>query len=219
MTPSKTFHRSALALLAVGLALPALQASAQTKEPAKKLYCWNENGRKVCGDALPASAVDSARTELSVLSGRPVSALGEKLNAEQRAAAAESDRLARLAADAEVARKRREMAMVESYGTEDDLRRAFDERIVLVEEGLKTSRMSVANLRQSLLSLLRQANDTELQGKPVAKALAVNIQSQHADLLRQQAIMRDQMEERASLGADLEHAVERYRALKRPQTG
>lgn len=214
-------NRIALLLVAVALGASAANAAAQQKPGAakaeKKLYCWNENGRKVCGDALPASAVDSARTELSVRSGRPVSALGEKLNAEQRAAAAESDRLARLAADAEVARKRRELAMVESYGTEDDLRRAFDERIVLVEEGLKTSRMSVANLRQSLLSLLRQANDTELQGKPVAKALAVNIQSQHADLLRQQAIMRDQLEERASLGADLEHAVERYRALKQPQ--
>ncbi len=216
-------NRIALLLVAVALGASAADAAAQQKPGAakaeKKLYCWNENGRKVCGDALPASAVDSARTELSVRSGRPVSALGEKLNAEQRAAAAESERLARLAADAEVARRRRELAMVESYGTEDDLRRAFDERIVLVEEGLKTSRMSVANLRQSLLSLLRQANDTELQGKPVAKALAVNIQSQHADLLRQQSIMRDQMEERASLGADLEHAVERYRALKRPQTG
>ena len=214
-------NRIALLLVAVALGASAANAAAQQKPGAakaeKKLYCWNENGRKVCGDALPASAVDSARTELSVRSGRPVSALGEKLNAEQRAAAAESDRLARLAADAEVARKRRELAMVESYGTEDDLRRAFNERIVLVEEGLKTSRMSVANLRQSLLSLLRQANDTELQGKPVAKALAVNIQSQHADLLRQQAIMRDQLEERASLGADLEHAVERYRALKQPQ--
>ena len=214
-------NRIVLLLVAVALGASAANAAAQQKPGAakaeKKLYCWNENGRKVCGDALPASAVDSARTELSVRSGRPVSALGEKLNAEQRAAAAESDRLARLAADAEVARKRRELAMVESYGTEDDLRRAFDERIVLVEEGLKTSRMSVANLRQSLLSLLRQANDLELQGKPVAKALAVNIQSQHTDLLRQQAIMRDQLEERASLGADLEHAVERYRALKQPQ--
>ena len=200
------------------LVLP-VHGQQRAQQTEKKLYCWNENGRKVCGDALPANAVDAARTELSVRSGRPVGEVGEKLNAEQRAAAAEADRQAKLAAEAEVARKRRELAMVESYGTEDDLRRAFDERIVLVEEGLKTSRMSVANLRQSLLSLLRQANDLELQGQPVARPLASNIQSQHADLLRQQAIMRDQLEERASLGADLEHAVERYRALKRPKSG
>ena len=213
-------NRIVVPLVAIALCASAANAAAQQAgagKTEKKLYCWNESGRKVCGDALPASAVDSARTELSVRSGRPVGAVGEKLDAQQRAAAAEAERLAKQAADAEVARKRRELAMVESYGTEDDLRRAFDERIVLVEEGLKTSRMSVANLRQSLLSLLRQANDMELQGKPVAKALTVNIQSQHADLLRQQAIMRDQLEERASLGADLEHAVERYRTLKRPQ--
>jgi len=215
-------NRIALLLVAIALGASAPDAAAQQKpkpgatKAEKKLYCWNEAGRKVCGDALPASAVDSARTELSVRSGRPVGEVGQALNAEQRAAAAEADRLAKQAADAEVARRRRELAMVESYGTEDDLRRAFDERIVLVEEGLKTSRMSVTNLRQSLLSLLRQANDLELQGKPVGKALAGNIQSQHTDLLRQQAIMRDQLQERASLGADLEHAVERYRTLKRP---
>ena len=215
--------RIALLLVAIVLGASASTAAAQQKpgdaKTEKKLYCWNENGRKVCGDALPASAVDSARTELSLRSGRPVGAVGEKLDAGERAAAAAAGQRARLDAEAEVARKRRELAMVESYGTEDDLRRAFDERILLVEEGLKTSRMSVANLRQSLLSLLRQANDLELQGKPVAKPLAGNIQTQHADLLRQQAIMRDQLGERASLGADLEHAVERYRALKQPLAG
>ena len=76
--------------------------------------------------------------------------------------------------------------------------------------------MGVANLRQSLVSLLRQANDLELQGKPVPPALAGNIRSQHVDLLRQQAIMRQQLEERASLDAELEYAVERYHALRTP---
>ena len=38
---------------------------------------------------------------------------------------------------------------------EADLRRAYGERIVLVEEAIKTSHMGVANLRASLLSLLR----------------------------------------------------------------
>ena len=38
-------------------------------QPSKKLYCWNEHGRKVCGDALPPEAADSARTEISAKSG------------------------------------------------------------------------------------------------------------------------------------------------------
>ena len=117
------------------------------------------------------------------------------------------------------ARLRRERAMAESYETEADLRNAFGDRIVLVDEGLKTSRLGVANLRQSLVSLLRQANDLELQGKPVPPALAGNIRSQHVDLLRQQAILEQQVHDRASLGSDLDQALERYRALKTPDKG
>ncbi|MCW5580964.1 MAG: hypothetical protein KIS72_06480, partial [Luteimonas sp.] len=62
--------------------------------------------------------------------------------------------------------------------------------------------------------LLRQAAELELQSKPVGTALAGNIVRQHGDLLRQQAIMQEQLHDRASLGSDLDQALERYRALK-----
>ena len=45
----------AMAVLGTGIAW------AQTPPSEKKIYCWNEGGRKVCGDALPASAANSAR--------------------------------------------------------------------------------------------------------------------------------------------------------------
>ena len=58
---------STLAMALLGAMTAAL---AQTKSPTeKKIYCWNDAGRKVCGDALPASATDSARTEFSIKSG------------------------------------------------------------------------------------------------------------------------------------------------------
>ena len=52
------------------LALAATGAAAQTPANAdRKVYCWDEGSRRVCGDALPASAVDAARTEISARSG------------------------------------------------------------------------------------------------------------------------------------------------------
>lgn len=202
--------------LTCALLMPAMPALAQDKAPAKKIYCWNENGRKICGDALPADAVDSARTEISAKSGMAVRSVDRALSDEERAAAAAAQKQADLQADALAAQKRRDLAMVESYATEADLRRAYGERITLVEESLKTSRLGIINLRQSLLSLLRQAADLELQSRPVGKVLADNIVRQHGDLLRQQAIMQEQLHDRASLGSDLEQALERYRALKGP---
>lgn len=211
--------------LAVVLGVLATGVEAQNRrQPAKpaaekRLYCWDEGGQRVCGDALPAHAVDAARTELSARSGRPLAQVDEAMTPEERAAAEEAARQAEVAAAAEAARQRRERAMAESYETEEELRKAFDDRIVLVDEALKTSRMGVANLRLSLLTLLRQAADLELQGKAVPKQLAGNILTQHNDLLRQQGILRQQLEERAMLDADLEHALERYRALRQARDG
>lgn len=194
----------------------AMAASAQ-QSPEKKIYCWNEGGRKICGDSLPATATDAARTELSAKSGQRMSEVPRTLTTEERAAAAVAAKDAAAQAEAEATARRRDLAMVESYGTEDDLRRAYGERITLVEESLKTSRLGVGNLRQSLVALLKQAADLELQSQPVRKPLAENIVRQHADLLRQQAIMEQQQSDRASLGDDLEDALSRYRALKSPR--
>ncbi len=210
--------KTTIAGLACAFMLVTAAAAAQDRAPAKKIYCWNENGHKVCGDALPADAADAARTEISARTGITVRSVGRALTDDERAAAAGAHRQAALDAEAEAATKRRDLAMVESYATEDDLRRAYGERITLVEESLKTSRLGLANLRQSLLSLLRQAADLELQSKPVNKALTGNILRQHGDLLRQQAILEQQLQDRQSLGSDLEQALARYRALKSPET-
>ncbi|MGY0613056.1 hypothetical protein ACW7GZ_13940 [Luteimonas sp. A537] len=198
----------------IALATLPLAAVAQKAPANKKLYCWDEGGVQVCGDTVPASALDRARTEISAASGNRTGEVPRALTGDERTAAAADARAAAEAEMAEAERHRRDLAMVESYATENDLRRAYSERILLVDESLKTSELSIANLRQSLLSLLRQAAERELLEQPVGKALADGVRSQHGDLLRQQAIMERQLVDRASLGSDLDGALERYRAMK-----
>jgi hypothetical protein len=202
------------------LAMLPLAADAQRSgEVKKKLYCWNENGVQVCGDTLPPSAIDNARTEINPVSGLRTGQVPRALNRDERAAAADAAREVAREAEAEAAARRQDLAMVEAYVTEADLRRAYGERITLVEESLKTSRMGIAGLRQSLLSLLRQAAELELQAKPVRKPLVDSIVGQHADLLRQKAILERQLDDRASLANDLEEALRRYREMKAPTQG
>ena len=52
-------------LLAACAALAPAALAQKPDAPAKKLYCWNENGHRVCSDALPAEAVNRARDEIS----------------------------------------------------------------------------------------------------------------------------------------------------------
>jgi regulator of replication initiation timing len=214
----KTSH----AILACALATLPFAAAAQKRGVApasKKLYCWNENGIQVCGDALPPSAVDRARTEISAGSGLRTGEVPRALTPEERAAAAAEAVIAAEAAKREEATRRRDMAMSESYATEADLRRAYGERITLVEESIKSSRFSIDGLRQSLVAMLRQASELELEGKPVRPALANKILRQHDDLLRLQSMRDRQVLERAELASDLDQAVQRYREMKSAATG
>ncbi|QIL19626.1 hypothetical protein [Thermomonas sp. HDW16] len=210
-------NRILIAAIAIGLAALAGSGGlhAQTKTGAqKKIYCWNEGGSKVCGDALPANAADSARTEISTKSGMQTGQVARALTDAERTAAALAAETASKQAEADAMAQRRDLAMVESYMTEADLRRAYGERTELLDETLKASTLGVTNLRLSLLALLRQASDREMAGEVVPKSMTNTIRGQHDELLRQQQILVAQKKDRAALDADLQDAVARYRALK-----
>lgn len=200
------------ALLAVALstALLSTTASAQQKDKPKKLYCWDDGGQRVCSDTLPASAVSRQRTELNATTGSAISRVARALTAEERVVAAQQAK----AQESDADRLRREMAMVVSYTTEKDLQRAFQERFALVDEGLKSSSMAHTNLHKSLISLLRQANELELAGKPVGKALRNRILTQHRDLGLLLATQQRLQTERGTLQGEYERALLRYRELK-----
>lgn len=196
----------------------ALAAGAQDKAATKKLFCWNENGRKVCGDALPTSAVDSERTELSGHSGLRIGAVDRALNDEERARhETEQKRLAAEVEAAETAR-RRDIALAESYESEEELRRAYRIRYELIEASIKSSRLALDNLHQSLLRLLEQAGERELSGKPVPQPMADNIRQQRSSYVELQAGFQHQQRERTAIDQQLQQAVARYREMKAPTT-
>lgn len=201
---------SVLLAAAFSAALLSTTVSAQQKDKPKKLYCWDEGGRRVCSDTLPASAVGHQRTELNATTGSAINRVSRALTEEERAAAA----LQAKAQESEEDRRRREMAMVVSYATEKDLQRAFQERFSLVDEGLKSSSMAHTNLHKSLISLLRQANELELAGKPVGKALRNRILTQHRELGLLLATQQRLHAERGTLQGEYERALVRYRELK-----
>ena len=203
--------------IVIAMALLATATSAAGQAKGKKLYCWNDaNGHRTCGDTLPPGATDLARTEINAASGAATREVARALTPEERLAANAAQAQAQADALAEAARERRDLAMVESYATEADLRRAFGERTSLLDDAIKASSMGESNLRRSLVVLLDQANNLQLASKPVPKTLLASLHSQHAELLKQQRIIAEQRINRASLDAELADALERYRAIKNP---
>lgn len=201
-------------LLTPLLLLPVL-AFAQDKGTAtKKLHCWNENGQRVCSDALPPEAVNRARQEISISSGMQTGAIQRTLTDEERAAAAIEAAQREADQAAEETRRRTDRAMLLSYRNEDDLRRVFSERTAIVDNNVHTARYNVASLREGLVSLLQAAGDRELSGRPVAEDMVLNIRNRHSDLLRQMQLQVSFERQRAELDEEIVDILRRYREMK-----
>ena len=206
--------KNRLWVLAASLVLSPLAMAQGTGAPAKKLYCWNENGQRICSDALPADAVNRARDEISVKSGLRTAEIGRALTDEERAQAAEDAAQHKVDQAAADTRRRTDQAMLASYQTEDALNRVFNERISIVDNSIRTARYNVTSLREGLVSMLQTAGDRELDGKPVAPAMAENIRSRHRELLRQRRLQASFERQRAELDVEIADITRRYRELK-----
>ncbi|WP_045739035.1 hypothetical protein [Xanthomonas sp. MUS 060] len=204
------------------LTLFALSASAQqqTQTHPKKLYCWNQNGQRMCSDALPPEAVNQARDEFNATSGMRSAEVGRALSNEERATAAADAAQQRADQAALETRKRTDQAMLLSFQTEDELRRVFSERAGIVDNNIQTSRYNLDSLRQGLVEVLANVGAQELAGHTVAHNLAEDVQRRHRALVQQMRIQEDLEQQRLSLDEEIKDTVQRYRAAKGngPQT-
>ncbi|MCC4616386.1 hypothetical protein LL972_10280 [Xanthomonas campestris pv. asclepiadis] len=212
-------HTRLALLAAVAAAVAAVPAIAQDKPAAKKLYCWNQNGARVCSDTLPPEAVNQARDEFNARSGLRSAEVQRAMSGDERAAAAASAQQRQADLAAEQMRQRTDQAMLMSYQSEDDLRRVFNERIAIVDNNIHTARFNVTSLREGLASMLRSAGDRELAGQAVADKLAADIQQRHRELMAQLRLQTSFEQQRVALDGEIADILQRYRAMKEPPAG
>ncbi|MCW1983958.1 hypothetical protein [Xanthomonas campestris] len=210
-------HTRLALLAAVAAAVVAAPGVAQDKPAAKKLYCWNQNGARVCSDTLPPEAVNQARDEFNVKSGMRSAEVQRAMSSDERAAAVASEQQRQADLAAEQMRKRTDQAMLMSYQSEDDLRRVFNERIAIVDNNIHTARFNVTSLREGLASMLRAAGDRELAGQAVADKLAGDIQQRHRELMAQLRLQGSFEQQRTALDGEITDILQRYRAMKGAQ--
>lgn len=207
-------RKNPLLWLLLGTVVSSPAMAQKTDASAKKLYCWNENGQRVCSDALPAEAVNRAREEISASSGMRTAEVARAMSEEERAQAAAEEQQRQVDQAAADTRRRTEQAMLASYQSEDDLRRVFNERTSIVDNSIRTARYNVTSLREGLVSMLQTAGNRELEGKPVAPTMAENIRSRHRELLRQRQLQASFERQRAELDTEIADITRRYRELK-----
>ncbi len=197
------------ASLAATLAV-ALSAHAQTKPAGKTVRCWNEHGQTVCGDAMPASAANSAQREINA-SGVTVQTIPRPLTPVEQATKDAADKATADKAAAEASQARQQMALASTYQSEDALRKAYQERSQGVHASLVAAQSSLAAHRLELSRSLLRAANAELQGKPVIKSLGAAIVQQSATVDSAYVDLQRKRTEYAAMDGELQQALQQYR--------
>ncbi len=214
MRPNPSTAVAGMLLALAALAAPAL-AQNKPADTGKKLYCWdNARGERTCSDTLPPEAVNSARQEFNARSGLRGAEVQRALTAEERADAELAAAQAQVDAAAAETRRRTEQAMLSTYGSEDALRRVFNERAAIVDNNIKTAIYNVGSLREALASQLSVAGDRELAGQKVADKQAGDIRQRHTELLAQLRLQAAFEQQRKALDVEIAETLARYRELK-----
>lgn len=199
--------------VAVLAALVAGGALAQTAKP--KLYRWvDKDGKVHYDDALPPEAVNQARTEFDRKTGNVAGSVDRALTDEERAAAAAAAAEAAKAAQVAEEQKHQEEVMMATYASENDMRRAYGERISLLKTTLESTDVSIRNVRENLATMLAQASEAELAGRKVPPERDAAIRELHAEFQRQQQFQGNRRAELESLNAEFARMLARYRELK-----
>lgn len=197
----------ALATLAIATCLSGA-ASAQ------KLYRWvDKDGKVHISDQLPPEAVNQARQEFNAR-GNAVATVDRALTAEERLRLeAEREAAAKEAAQAEELRRIEECMLV-NYETEDQLKRAYEERITVVKTNAEATEVSIRSQKAALVAMLADASESELSGRTVAEDRANIIRQMHAEIVKLQALQVRQAASQMAVDQEFARVLARYRELK-----
>ena len=108
--------------------------------------------------------------------------------------------------------------MLESYASEDDLRRAYGERISLLKQTLESTDVGLKAIRGSLADLLAGASTTELQNKKVDAKRAAQIRDLHNEMVKQEGFQTARQAELLQLDGEFQRMLQRYRDLRSAET-
>ena len=199
----------------LGAALVAALVAGAADAQQAKLYRWvDKDGKVHYDDALPPEAVNQARKEFSTTSGSKTGEVERALTPEERAQLAAQAATAAEQAKKLEEQKHQEEVMIATYTTENDLRRAYGDRLSLLKTTLESTDVSIKNVRENLAMMLQQASDTELSGRKVTPDRIESIKGLHAEYLKQQQFQVNRRMELESLNAEFARMLARYRELK-----
>ncbi len=180
---------------------------------AGKLYKWvDEKGNVHYSDRVPPEAAKLAREEKNQ-DGVTVKEVARAKTEEELAAEAAQrvkDEEARKIAEAQAQADR---ALMLSYTTEDDLLRAREQELGVIEANMATAKLTIASQEKNLSDLLAHAADFERNKKPVPQAVTDSIAHVRAQIEAQQKTLKEREGSKDTVHNEYEAKLLRWREL------
>jgi hypothetical protein len=195
----------------VSIALLALLVAAPAS--AGKLYKWvDEKGNVHYSDKVPPEAAKLARKEMNQ-AGVTVKEV-ERAKTQEELAAEAAQRVqeeeARKIAEAQAQADR---ALMLSYTTEQDLVRAREQELGVIDANMTTARLTMASQEKNLSELLAHAADFERNKQAVPKNVTDSIANVRQQIEMQQKSLVDREAAKETVRKDYESKLLRWREL------
>lgn len=208
-----------LIALAAGLALLWAQSPAHAAgttirvEKVGNMYKWKDkDGNVHFSDQVPPEAAEYAREKVND-QGIAVEAVDRALTPEEQAAKDAAVRKAADEAKAAEERRKADEALLNSYASEDDLTRAFTQRMDLLGQTIEARRVEISAREKSLAQLVGQAAEMERAGKAVGETIKQMITGERSEIDRQKKFLVDKEAEKIVAKSDYERDLAKYREV------
>ena len=179
---------------------------------AAKMYKWvDDKGTTHYGETIPPEYADKDRSELGK-SGRVIEKK-EVLTPEERRANEQADIKKRGDEQAELERKRRDKALVNTYSNEQEIDLARNRNLQQIEARINSinSRLKMAN--DNLLAFQKEAEARAKAGKKIYPSLQEDLKESQARSARLQQDLEKAKAEKATLDARYDADKARYKEL------
>ena len=209
MINKQPFRWSAAACFAAWLALGALPAA------AAGVYKWTDDqGIVHYSDQMPADAVNKGGVVIDK-QGRQIKKIDPTLTPAQVKAKEAEDERQRLIAKAQEEKSRRDIALMHSYTSEEEIDFARSRALLAVESQLKAAETYVADLtkRQQELRKDKLAYGT----KPVPGTIDIELTGLDEELARQDKVLAQRRAEISAINAKYESDKLRWREIRADQ--
>ncbi len=203
----------------IGVLVVVAIAALAGRADAQKLYKWvDKDGNVHYSDQVPPEDIEQARERMNE-QGVVVDRV-DRAKTDEEFAAEEAARIAAEEAAAAAERQRIEDGKIlATYASEADITRIRDQRIDTLDRQIQSSQAFIGGQTQSLARLMERAAELESRGVEVSAALTDSIEGIRTQIRDQEKIIAAKEAEKATIDAEYEQELERFREVARRRLG